>query len=121
MLAGIFDLFAQTVDEVFDQFLLGQPALVGDLAFVMGQLRIDKLFSFSRVAGGFIHFVVAEIVAQGVGLFGFAQAIARALFGGLVVVFVTSGVLQDHFQRLAFPAAFVFLWTSDFVSSSAFS
>ena len=110
LLAGLLDLFAQAVDKVFDEFLFGQAALVGDLGFVLGQFGVDQLFSFGNVAGGVLRVIVAEVVAQGVGLFGFAQAVAVARFGALVVVFVARGVLLDHFDGLAFETAGIFFF-----------
>jgi hypothetical protein len=38
LLAGIIDLFARTVDEVFDEFLFGKSTLVSNLGFKVRQL-----------------------------------------------------------------------------------
>ena len=48
LLAGIFDLLAQAVDEVLDQFLLGQGALARDARFVLRQFRFDQLLPLGR-------------------------------------------------------------------------
>jgi len=54
--------------------------------------------------------VVAEIVAQQVGLLGFTQAVTVARFGAVVVAFVALGVLLDDLHWLALKAAGVFFF-----------
>ena len=92
LLLGIVNLLAQFVDEVLHQLLLGKFALPGNLRFVLRQLRTDKLVTLFFVALGVLVFIQTKIVFKTIGLFGFAQLIAAALFGVGVIVFVTSCV-----------------------------
>ncbi len=108
LLAGIFNLLAQTVNKVFDQFLLGQGPLLGDALFILRQLGLDVAVALAQVAGGIFVFIIAKIVGETVAVFGLAQLIAQAGFARLVATFLGGGVIAQGFHRPPLPATLVF-------------